>query len=341
MTHEVILRSTSDAAVRCQHGCLEHQDRASLLGPQWVSGAEFEPGIHEIIADRKVAVATRCCYVTLANRRSFRDGAAVNSEPSEALTRHLTEEATTKNPYELSEVVSGSHPARLLRYLGGVSTSEPSDADVPSPATLGRSGPVRIVMIRRYDVKRVVELMPSEDFDVRDAFGLVLQLPSRTCENLNTLVAEPSAPWREFLSIRCQHMGKGVQCSRPCCVHEAIVCTRTWFGSQFPPDDTGKSTQVCRKERRDAVTCPVHHTVSSKTTTSAEPGSLPVYQPLKSVGNQSSPFHGIRLESSSNLNDDADDSPCSSPQRSGPKSRVQCESYGYFHQNVLIASSAY
>ncbi|KAL3169969.1 hypothetical protein MRX96_015046 [Rhipicephalus microplus] len=90
----------------------------------------------------------------------------------------------------------------------GVSTSEPRDADVFSPATLGRSGPVWIVMIHRYDVKRVVELMPSEDIDVRDAFGLVLRLPSRTCENLYTLVAEPSASWSEFLSILCQHMGK-------------------------------------------------------------------------------------------------------------------------------------
>ncbi|KAL3169971.1 hypothetical protein MRX96_015048 [Rhipicephalus microplus] len=208
MTHEVIFKSTSDAAVRFQQGCLEHQDRASLLVPQWVSSAEFEPGIHEIITDRKVAIATRRCHVTLANRRSFRDGAAVNSEPSEALTRHLTEEATTKNPSELSEVVSGSHPVTLLRHLEGVSTSEPSDADVFSPATLGRSGQVWIVMINRYDVKRVVELIPREDFDVRDAFVLVLRLPSRTCENLYTLVVEPSAPWREFLSIRCQHMGR-------------------------------------------------------------------------------------------------------------------------------------
>ncbi|KAH8019877.1 hypothetical protein HPB51_022978 [Rhipicephalus microplus] len=95
-TDEVVLTSTSDAAARYQHGCLEHQDCASFLGPQRVSSTG------------KVAIASRRDHVTLANTRRFRDADAMNSEPSKALTRHLSKEGVSSNETRAGRIKSRS-----------------------------------------------------------------------------------------------------------------------------------------------------------------------------------------------------------------------------------------
>ncbi|XP_037290789.1 protein ECT2 [Rhipicephalus microplus] len=201
-----------------------------------------------------------------------------------------------------------------------------------SPATLGRSGLPKtykhIVMIHLYDVKRVVELMPTEDIDVRDAFGLVLRLPSEPCENLYTFVAEQSAPWRDFLSILCQHMGKVYS------VPDHTAFMKQMSVQELGLDPSSLQTTLAKALKYAAKKGEKLSRALSITKRAATPrhrlsrAVSTFISPLKSVGNQSSPFHGMRLASSSNLNDDADDSPCSSPQRSGPKSRVQSGSYG-------------
>lgn len=202
----------------------------------------------------------------------------------------------------------------------------------PASSTLGRSGLPKtykhIVMVHLYDVKRVVELMPTEDIDVKDAFGLVLRLPSEPCENLYTFVAEQSAPWRDFLNTLCQHMGKVYSVPD----HSAFM--KQMSVQELGLDPSSLQTTLAKALKYAAKKGEKLSRALSITRRAATPrhrlsrAVSTFISPLKSVGNQSSPLHGMRLASSSNLNDDADDSPCSSPQRGGPKVRVQSGSYG-------------
>lgn len=82
----------------------------------------------------------------------------------------------------------------------------------PASATLGRRGLTKpykhLCLLQLYNVKRVVELLPAEENDVKDAFGLVLRLPTSIQESLCTFVAEQPTAWRDFLQKLCSFMGK-------------------------------------------------------------------------------------------------------------------------------------
>ncbi|XP_049515659.1 protein ECT2 [Dermacentor silvarum] len=202
----------------------------------------------------------------------------------------------------------------------------------PASSTLGRSGFPKtykhIVMVHLYDVKRVVELTSAEDSDVKDAFGLVLRLPTEPRENLYTFVAEQSAPWRDFLCTLCQHMGKVYNVPD----HSAFM--KKMSVQELGLDPSSLQTTLAKALKYAAKKGEKLSRALSITRRAATPrhrlsrAVSTFISPLKSVTNQSSPLHGMRLASSSNLNDLADDSPCSSPQRSAPQVRVKSESYG-------------
>ncbi|XP_050045914.1 protein ECT2-like isoform X1 [Dermacentor andersoni] len=202
----------------------------------------------------------------------------------------------------------------------------------PASSTLGRSGFPKtykhIVMVHLYDVKRVVELTSTEDSDVKDAFGLVLRLPTEPRENLYTFVAEQSAPWRDFLCTLCQHMGKVYNVPD----HSAFM--KKMSVQELGLDPSSLQTTLAKALKYAAKKGEKLSRALSITRRAATPrhrlsrAVSTFISPLKSVTNQSSPLHGMRLASSSNLNDLADDSPCSSPQRGAPQVRVKSGSYG-------------
>ncbi|XP_077516271.1 epithelial cell transforming 2 pebble isoform X2 [Amblyomma americanum] len=194
-------------------------------------------------------------------------------------------------------------------------------------ATLGRAGFPKtykhIHMVYLYDIKRVVELEPADDNDVKDAFGLVLRLPTETCENLYTFVTEPSAPWRDFLCTLCLHMGKVYSAPdhtafmkkmsiRELGLDPGALQTTLAKALKYAAKKGEKLSRALSITRR--VATPKHRLSRAVST---------FISPLRSMTNHPSPLHGMR--SSSNINDPADDSPCGSPQRSGT---VKSQSYG-------------
>uniref|UniRef100_A0A023GGI2 Putative guanine nucleotide exchange factor pebble n=1 Tax=Amblyomma triste TaxID=251400 RepID=A0A023GGI2_AMBTT len=194
-----------------------------------------------------------------------------------------------------------------------------------SPAsTLGRAGMPKtykhIHMVYLYDIKRVIELEPVDENDVKDAFGLVLRLPE-ACENLYTFVTEPSAPWRDFLSTLCLQMAKVYSAPdhtafmkkmsiRDLGLDPSALQTTLAKALKYAAKKGEKLSRALSITRR--VATPKHRLSRAMST---------FISPLKSMTNQS-PLHGMR--SSSNLNVQAD-SPCSSPQRT---TSVKSHSYG-------------
>ncbi|KAL3216286.1 hypothetical protein MRX96_006472 [Rhipicephalus microplus] len=67
----------------------------------------FEPATHEIIMERKVAVAIHLSHVAPTKVRQLRDGAAVNSDLSEVFPQDISESTRTKKTTVLQVDVCG------------------------------------------------------------------------------------------------------------------------------------------------------------------------------------------------------------------------------------------
>ncbi|KAL3171606.1 hypothetical protein MRX96_013801 [Rhipicephalus microplus] len=110
-SHEAIMRSTADAVVRQHRGCLESQGGFNSWSKSWrdphcVSSMGTKRATDENVADRKVAIARRCCNVAMTNTWSLRDGASVNSKESGAFPQHLSEKMTNKKTSRFQKVNS-------------------------------------------------------------------------------------------------------------------------------------------------------------------------------------------------------------------------------------------
>ncbi|KAH7986009.1 hypothetical protein HPB49_026161 [Dermacentor silvarum] len=138
--------------------------------------------------------------------------------------------------------------------------------------------------------------------DVKDAFGLVLRLPTEPRENLYTFVAEQSAPWRDFLCTLCQHMGKVYNVPD----HSAFM--KKMSVQELGLDPSSLQTTLAKALKYAAKKGEKLSRALSITRRAATPrhrlsrAVSTFISPLKSVTNQSSPLHGMRLASSSNLN---------------------------------------
>ncbi|KAL3199615.1 hypothetical protein MRX96_001370 [Rhipicephalus microplus] len=128
-----VVTSTADAAARRHRGGSEHQgalntSSTSWLGPHWLSCTETGRATHGNVADEKVVVARHRRDVVATNTWHLRDGAAVNSEGSEAFARSLSEKTTTKKTSGLQKVISGGSTrvvtstadAAARRHRGGL-----------------------------------------------------------------------------------------------------------------------------------------------------------------------------------------------------------------------------
>lgn len=175
----------------------------------------------------------------------------------------------------------------------------------PASSALGRRGLAKaykhLSMIQLYNVKRVVELVPTEENDIKDAFGLVLRPPTALQENLYTFVAEQPTAWRDFLQTLCSHMGKVYNVPdhaaflKKMSVHElgldpGALETTLAKALKYAAKKGEKLSRALSITRRAATP---KHGLSRAVST--------FISPLKSFGNQS-PLQESRLASSSNLN---------------------------------------
>lgn len=202
----------------------------------------------------------------------------------------------------------------------------------PASATLGRRGLTKpykhLCLLQLYDVKRVVELLPAEENDIKDAFGLVLRLPTSIQESLCTFVAEQPTAWRDFLQKLCSFMGKVYNVPdhtaflkkmsvQDLALDPGALETTLAKALKYAAKKGEKLSRALSITRRVAAT--PKHGLSRAVST--------FISPLRSFGSQS-PLQESRLASSSNLNDQSDGSLCGSPQRKVPDIAPKSHSYG-------------
>lgn len=176
----------------------------------------------------------------------------------------------------------------------------------PASSTLSRrGGPAKpfkhLNMIPLYNVKRVVELVPTEENDIKDAFGLVLRLPTSTHESLYTFVAEQPTAWRDFLQTLCCYMGKVYN------VPDHVPFLKKMSVQELGLDPGALETTLAKALKYAAKKGEKLSRALSITRRVATPkhglsrAVSTFISPLKSFGSQS-PLQESRLASSSNLN---------------------------------------